>query len=385
MLVTTQPAYGHLHPLVPLCHALVQAGHEVAVGTAASFRPQVEATGIAALTAGIDWLESELAAAFPDYEAHRARGESKTFLQSEIFGWRTARAMARDVEAISRERQIEVIIREPWEFGGAVAAATLGIPCVLHGIGALANVEEVISIAAGRLTQHAARLDVADLWDWLGGAVYIDPCPPVLQSTSATFRPPSRQLVRPQVFDTTDGPLHPPAWLPEPRDRPLIYVGLGTVMNRWHGLLHRLVAEVARLDVEVAVTTGPGFDPADLGDQPANVHVERYVPLTTLLPHCEAVVCHAGWGTTIAAVAHGLPIVAIPLGADGPRTAARCEQSGIGRVVQVDEVGSGRLADELADVMTMPGFRNAAQAARREIEHMPPPPIAIQALEALSP
>jgi hypothetical protein len=46
VLVTTQPAIGHLHPLVPVAGALGDAGHEVAVCTAPSFRGNVEAFGL---------------------------------------------------------------------------------------------------------------------------------------------------------------------------------------------------------------------------------------------------------------------------------------------------------------------------------------------------
>ncbi len=385
VLVTTQPAYGHLHPLVPLCHGLVDAGHDVAVATAASFRPQVEAAGLATVAAGIDWLESEVEAAFPDYAEHRARGESKTFIQSEIFGWRTALAMATDVEALSGERPVDLVIREPWEFGGAIAASVLRVPCVLHGIGPLANVEEVVAIASGRLSEHAERVGTAqDLWGWLGGALYLDACPAVLQSPSVTFSPRRRQLLRPQVFDATDGLVDPPGWLANRPDRTLVYVGLGTVMNRWHDLLPRLVADLACLDLEVAVTTGPGLDPAELGTQPSNVHVERYVPLSTLLPYCDAVVCHAGWGTTIAALAHGLPLVAVPLGADGPRNAARCEQAGIGRVVEPDDVGRGAVAEAVAEIVANPQFTDAAQAARMQIDQMPAPSEAVETIASLA-
>jgi UDP:flavonoid glycosyltransferase YjiC (YdhE family) len=275
----------HLHPLVPLCRVLVDAGHDVTVATAASFRPQVEAAGLTAVAAGIDWLESEIGAAFPEYLEHRARGESKTFLQSEIFGWLTARAMAVDLETLASKRPVDLMIREPWECGGAVAAAMLGVPCVLHGIGPLANIEEVLTLARGRLSEQAETLGISeDVWGWLGGALYLDACPRVLQSPSAVFSPRRRQLLRPCVFDASDGVIDPPVWLADRRDQPLVYVGLGTVMNRWHGLMQRLVTELACLDVELAVTTGPGLDPAELGTQPPNVHVERYVPLTTLLP-----------------------------------------------------------------------------------------------------
>lgn len=71
---------------------------------------------------------------------HRARGDSKWYLQSEIFGWHTARAMAADLLALATAKPVDVIIREPWEFGGALAAARLGVPCVLHGVGGFGNV-----------------------------------------------------------------------------------------------------------------------------------------------------------------------------------------------------------------------------------------------------
>jgi UDP:flavonoid glycosyltransferase YjiC (YdhE family) len=384
VLVATQPAYGHLHPLVPLCQGLSDAGHDVTVATAASFRPQVQAAGLAGVAAGIDWLESDLEAAFPDYAEHRARGDSKAFLQSEIFAWRTARAMASDLEALGRERRVDLMIREPWEFGAAIAATVLGVPCVLHGIGPVANVEEVLTLGNGRLSEQAQMLGIAEHpRDWLGGALYLDACPPLLQSPSAAFDPPRRQLLRPQIFDTTDGVSEPPGWLAGPRDRPVVYVGLGTVMNRWHGLLQRLVAELAPLDLELAVTTGPGLNPGELGAGAPNVHVERYVPLTTLLPYCDAVVCHAGWGTTIAALAHGLPVVAVPLAADGPRNAGRCQQAGIGRVVQADDVGRGAVADALGEVVSNLRFTEAAHAAREQIDQMPLASEAVKVIESL--
>ncbi len=75
--VTTQPAYGHLHPVVPLCRALLNAGHNVVIASSRLFRAQLEATGLDVISAGGDWLESDIGAAFPENPQHRARGESK--------------------------------------------------------------------------------------------------------------------------------------------------------------------------------------------------------------------------------------------------------------------------------------------------------------------
>lgn len=371
--MTTQPAYGHLHPMVPLCHALVSAGHEVMLVSSESFLPQMNATGIEPVIAGLDWLESDIPASFPEHADHRARGESKWFLQSEIFGWHTARAMAADVVSLARARPIDLVIREPWEFGGAIASAELGVPCVLHGIGGNGNVEEVADLAGDRLGQHAAELGVEDLWDWLGGDLYLDPCPPVLQTEPTAFHPSRRQLLQPVPFDATDGTGKVPAWMAALGTRPVVYVGLGTVMNRWHGLLERVVRDVRDLDADVVVTTGPGLDPSSLGEQPDNVRVERYVPLTVLLPRCDVVVCHAGWGTTIAALAHGLPVVAIPLGADGPRTAERCEEAGLGRTVDHETAGTGTVAAAAEHLLHSGDAVAAAKSARAEIGAMATP------------
>ncbi len=383
IVVTSQPAYGHLHPMVPLCRALSSAGHEVMIASSRPFLPQLEATGLEAVTAGVDWLESEIADAFPEYAEHRARGEAKWYLQSEIFGWYTARAMADDVVSLASTGPVDLIIREPWEFGGAIAATRLRIPCVLHGIGGSGNVEEVVDLAGDRLRQHAADLGVDDLWDWLGGDLYLDPCPPCLQPVPRTFHPKHRQLIRPVPFDATDGSPDAPRWMAELGARPVVYVGLGTVMNRWHGLLERVVRDVRDVDADIVVTTGPGLDPSSLGEQRENVRVEQYVPLTMLFPQCDLVVCHAGWGTTIAALAHGLPVVAIPLGADGPRTAQRCEAAGLGRSVDHETAGTGTVATAVEQLLQSEDAKSSAAAARQQIGAMAHPKDVVQIIEDL--
>jgi UDP:flavonoid glycosyltransferase YjiC (YdhE family) len=381
ILFTTQPAYGHLHPMVPLGRALARFGHDVRVMSSRSFQPQLSASGLVGIVGGMDWLESDIAGGFPEYAEHRARGESKRYLQSEIFGWQTARAMASDIESVAKGWRVDVIVREPWEFGGAVAAAKLGVPCVLHGVGSAANVEEVFDLAGDRLRELGNEAGFEGL-HWLSGATYIDPCPPSLQEQSPSFHPEHNQPIRPEPFDTTDGATVEPAWLDGLGERPVVYVGLGTVMNRWGGLLERIVEDLRQIEGDIVVTTGPGRDPSDLGAQPDHVHVEEYVPLTVLFPRCDVVVCHAGWGTTIAALSHGLPLLAVPLGADGPRTAARVVQLGIGALLKPDEVPPGVISAHVTKLITDPSYRRAAKTAQDQIDQMPTPDIAARCVEA---
>ena len=61
--------------------------------------------------------------------------------------------------------------------------------------------------------------------------------------------------------------------------------------------------------MDVVVTIGEQNEVSSLGPQPPNVHVERWLPLALLLPRCTAAICHAGSGTTLAALGAGLPLL----------------------------------------------------------------------------
>ena len=80
----------------------------------------------------------------------------------------------------------------------------------------------------------------------------------------------------------------------------------------------------------VLVTVGRHADPAELGPLPANVHVERWVAQASVMPHAAAMVAHGGAGTTLAALAAGVPLVLLPLSADQPINARRVAELGAG-------------------------------------------------------
>ena len=385
VLITTQPAYGHLHPLVPVARALRDAGHDVVFASSASFQPQLIATGLRSVTAGLDWLESEMEVAFPEMIGHVQAGTTKPFVIGEVFCHRTARQMAADIIQLAETWRPDVVMREYAEFGGGIAAAALGVPCVLHGVGLWLNIEELVKGGGTNLRTVAAEAGVVDDdLGWIDGDLYLDPCPPFLQAPSQRHYPAASQLIRPVPFDTTTGPDALPAWVDDLQgDRPVIYVGLGTVMNRRGTTLEVILDDLVELDAELIVTTGPGRRPEDLGPQPAHVHVEQYLPLTQLLPHCHLVVCHAGWGTVIGALAHGIPLVCVPISADGFMNAESCEASGIGRSIPARELQRGLIRDAARVILEQSSYRDAAERARAQIADMPHPNQVVHAIEDL--
>ena len=127
-----------------------------------------------------------------------------------------------------------------------------------------------------------------------------------------------------------------PAWLDE-LERPLVYVTMGTVCNRpelFRPLLDGLDGAFSAL-----VTTGrerrPGGARPGL---PPRVRVERFVPQADVLRRAAAVVSHGGSGTTLGALAHGLPLVLVPQAADQFDNAARAVAAGAAIVLRPDEV-----------------------------------------------
>lgn len=131
VLFTTQPAEGHFHPLVPLAQALRVAGHEVAFAGARSFCPTIEASGFRPFPAGLDWLAAEFEQTFPYAQQLPPR---RTI--ADIFAGVTAGQMVLDLLALMSNWRPDVIVRDPLEFGGCVAAEYLGLPHATSGASA---------------------------------------------------------------------------------------------------------------------------------------------------------------------------------------------------------------------------------------------------------
>jgi MGT family glycosyltransferase len=145
-----------------------------------------------------------------------------------------------------------------------------------------------------------------------------------------------------------------------------------------------LLEGLHRLDAEIVVTVGPEMDPAQLGPQPEHVHLESYLPLGKLLSHCSVVVFHGGSGTLGHAVAHGLPMVILPLGADQRENAARCAELGISRTLEHEQLTPDNVRGAVLDVLQQPHYREKAERLREEFNSLPGPEYTVGLLERLA-
>jgi MGT family glycosyltransferase len=145
-----------------------------------------------------------------------------------------------------------------------------------------------------------------------------------------------------------------------------------------------LRAGLRDVDAEVLATTGHGLDPAALGPQPGHIHVERFLPLGALLARCSLVVFHGGSGTLIQALARGLPMVILPLGADQPENAARAAELGVARALDQEHLAPEHVREVILHVLRTPSYRRSAERLRDEIERLPGVELAVELLEQLA-
>lgn len=207
----------------------------------------------------------------------------------------------------------------------------------------------------------------------------LSPFPPSFRDPTYPL-PPTAFSIRPEA----SAPAGAPAWLSGLSHKPLVYFTLGTVLNVESGdLFSRVLAGLRELPVNVVVTVGRQIDPESFGPQPANVRIERFIPQSALLPHCDLVVNHGGSGSVIDALAYGLPVVVIPMGADQSLNAARCEELGVGIALNAVQATPKSVGDAVAAVLLAPSYRESAERVRREIAALPEANAAVPLLERL--
>jgi UDP:flavonoid glycosyltransferase YjiC (YdhE family) len=125
------------------------------------------------------------------------------------------------------------------------------------------------------------------------------------------------------------------------------------------------------------VTTGSKTGPEHL-DVAQNVHVESWVAQEDAFAEASIVICHGGSGTTMGALAAGVPLILLPLFADQPTNAALVQKAGAGIVVgdggESADSNSKNVEKQMAlvggaidQILTNPKFRDAANSLAHEI------------------
>jgi zeaxanthin glucosyltransferase len=149
--------------------------------------------------------------------------------------------------------------------------------------------------------------------------------------------------------------------------RPLVYAAFGTVAINCDGLYRVLAEACAESDAQLVLTLGGREDEAQYASLPGNPIIVRYAPQLDILQRASVTVCHGGTNTVLESLAHGVPVIAVPLQADQYGTAARVEHSGAGAAIPLKQLSTPRLRETIRRLLDDRSYTERAQRIRASI------------------
>ena len=389
VLMTTWAGAGNTPPMASVARALVGRGHDVHVLADELIRVDFEATG----ASFSPWRRTEHRTAHgrhgdlsKDWEPDDA-GEQIARLRDRVTAGPAPEHAADTTDAIQRVRP-DLVLCEQLLLGPLVAAEAAGIPAVLlnprvdvvpapgrppFGFGLMPATtpeehERDRQLAAAAMEMWDAALPAVNRARVEHGLVPLAhtmdqgrSAASVLVMSSAAFdfpaeTPPGVRCVGPRLDDAVWAERQP--W-EVAGEGPLVLVALSSDYQEQEDVLQRIATGLGQLPVRALVTTGQGVDPS-LIKAPANVTVLAAAPHAEVLREAAVCVTHCGHGTTLKAIAAGVPLVCVPMGRDQFDIAARVRYAGAGVQVDVD-ADPASLAAAVRGVLHEPRF--AARAA----------------------
>jgi UDP:flavonoid glycosyltransferase YjiC (YdhE family) len=136
--------------------------------------------------------------------------------------------------------------------------------------------------------------------------------------------PASVEVVGPLLWEPPFGSVKPP-----PGADPLVLVAPSTAQDPGHRMLRVALAGLANEPVRVLATWNRR-SPSGPIPIPANARMVEWVSYSTTMPDCALVICHAGHGTLVRALACACPVVCVPHAGDMAENAARADWAGVG-------------------------------------------------------
>jgi UDP:flavonoid glycosyltransferase YjiC (YdhE family) len=389
VLLSTTAGAGHFGPMIPVATACSAAGHEVAVAAPTSFASQVQSSGLSHLP-------------FPDVPADRLgavfarlpelpREEADRIVLTEVFGRLDAQAALPTVIDIIAEWQPDMVIRDPSEFGSLVAARQAGIPQLQVAIGLDQMTVTIASLLDEPLRelQEIAGLPPVRGADLVLGTPTLSSVPPSLDATPGTEGDSGQQERRFWRYRNDARPTGPslPAQWGDPTT-PLVYVSFGSVagsLGQFGGVYPAILDVLTDLPIRVLLTTGAGFDPAQLQPVPRNAWVTQWWPQDSVMTEAALVIGHGGFGTTMSALRAGVPQIVLPLfAADQFLNAERIAAVGAGVQLLGGLAALDRIPDAVTDMLQQPRFADGARAIAAEMATLPEVGECVRVLQELA-
>ena len=416
-LITTDPSVGHVTPCMPIARKLVERGHEVVWITGRMYRERIETTGARfhSLPKEIDPGEMEIYEFYPQMKELKGPAQIKWIMKHVFLD--ACAPLIESIDTVLADFQADVFVGDTVAYGlwfssemrGAPAAGISLVPLSLPsrdtapwGSGLLPG-NNLITRARNRLanfltyrvllrdlTKYAndtrRELGLKPVNDPLFSAIYKTPSLIMYISTPAFEYPrsdlPENVYFIGPVLPEPDHTFQPPHWWSDLKgSEPVILVNQGTIAKNLYDMV---VPTIEGLKDQQMLVVAVPVKEGQLGELPANVRAEPFIPFGHLLPYVNVMVTNGGYGGTQFALAHSIPLVVAGETEDKMEVAARVEWSGAGINLRKQRPSAGEVRDAVREVLVNPVYRENAKRIQSDFAKYDAPTRAAELLEALA-
>lgn len=223
---------------------------------------------------------------------------------------------------------------------------------------------------------------------------------PALEQTTDLFHGANLRLI--QTLERFDFPLEPkpanvrytgpvlndPDWTSswsnpwsEGDPRPLVVISLSSTFQNQHAAIQSAIDALRDQEIRGLVTLGPALE-KDSFSVPENVIVVDSAPHSKVFPEADLVITHAGHGTVMKALSHGLPLVCLPMGRDQNDNAVKVQHQGCGISLSA-KAGAGKIRKAVQDIISDKAYKEVAVSFQSSIHSSQKGKLILQEIEGL--
>lgn len=371
-LFVVPPLVGHVNPTIGLGARLAEQGHEVAwAGHGELIGRLAGASPVTVFPCAVPGRGDGAVSG----RAAELRGPAALKFLWESFLIPLAEAMIPGVEAAVEQFKPDVLVVDQQTVAGAVVAERLGIPWATSATAAaeLADPLGGMPKVAAWLREMLLGLEIdfgdpnaaaSERYQRTYGDLRFSPRLVIAYSTEELSGRHAEladtlRYVGPSIAERPSDPEFPWHALPEPGERPIVLISVGTAnVDAGRSFLRACAEAVAVRPDLFAVIADPAGAVANV---PENALTAPHVPQLELLPRVSAVVCHSGQNTVCEALYHGIPLVLAPIRDDQPIVAQQAVDAGVAERIRFARAQPEQIAVALNRILTQPGYRAAAE------------------------
>lgn len=365
------PAHGHTNPTLPVVRELVNRGHEVWYYSFLEFQEKIQAAGASFIA-----CDEYLPKLSPE-ELDRKAGKDFAALIEMVAD--TTIALDAKVYKELQEYQPDCIVSDSLCFWGKLFAKKLKTPYIC-------------STTTFAFNQHTARLMKRSFWELLRmvlgmprinkkmkmlrdhgydvrsfiSIVQNDNDTNTIVYTSKEFQPMANTFSERYAF------VGPSVRTLSPqenniKDRQVIYISLGTVLNKNREFYNNCINAFAKSDYTVVMSVGEKTEIKSLGNIPDNFVVRNTVDQISVLQTADAFITHSGMNSVSESLYFGVPMVLFPQHSEQKMVANRVAELGAGVLLKGKKRAD--LAASVTEVLTNVKYKENAKKLSKSLRN----------------